>query len=97
MRKTGSLGKTGLRVPPVIFGTSSLGNLYKALPAETKLEILREIFRWSPKPVVLDCAGKYGAGLALEAIGENVGRNPFRRIRQLAISPLPVQEITNHQ
>jgi D-threo-aldose 1-dehydrogenase len=72
MTKTGSLGKTGLRVPPVIFGTSSLGNLYRALPAETKLDILREIFRWSPSPVVLDCAGKYGAGLALEAIGEGL-------------------------
>jgi D-threo-aldose 1-dehydrogenase len=72
MTNTGALGKTGLRVPPVIFGTSSLGNLYKALPAETKLEILREIFRWSPAPVVLDCAGKYGAGLALEAIGDGL-------------------------
>ena len=72
MMKTEFWGKTGLRVPPVIFGTSSLGNLYKALPAETKLEILREIFRCSPKPVVLDCAGKYGAGLALEAIGEGL-------------------------
>jgi D-threo-aldose 1-dehydrogenase len=72
MTTTRSLGKTGLGVPPVIFGTSSLGNLYKALPAETKLEILREILRWSPEPVVLDCAGKYGAGLALEAIGEGL-------------------------
>ena len=74
-----SLGKTGLRVSPVIFGTSSLGNLYRALPAETKTDILREIFRWSPTPVVLDCAGKYGAGLALEAIGAG--------LRTLGIAP----------
>jgi D-threo-aldose 1-dehydrogenase len=72
MPATRTLGRTGPQVPPVIFGTSSLGNLYRALPAETKLDILREIFRSSPAPVVLDSAGKYGAGLALEVIGQGL-------------------------
>jgi D-threo-aldose 1-dehydrogenase len=64
------LGKTGLQVPPIIFGTSCLGNLYEVVADETKLEIVSEIIRHCPAPVVLDSAGKYGAGLALEVIGE---------------------------
>ena len=59
-------GRTGLDMPPIIFGTSCLGNLYEALPWETKLAILREFFKHVPAPVALDSAGKYGAGLALE-------------------------------
>jgi D-threo-aldose 1-dehydrogenase len=66
------LGKTGPFVPPIIFGTSALGNLYAAHPKERKLAVLREIFRESRGPVVLDSAGKYGAGLALETIGRGL-------------------------
>jgi D-threo-aldose 1-dehydrogenase len=66
------LGTSGVRVPPLVFGTSCLGNLYEALPRETKLAISREWFAHVPAPVVLDSAGKYGAGLALEMIGANL-------------------------
>ncbi|MHC4214098.1 MAG: aldo/keto reductase, partial [Planctomycetota bacterium] len=59
------LGKTNLRVPPIIFGTSCLGNLYQELPYKTKLQIVSEWFRNVKPPVVVDTAGKYGAGLAL--------------------------------
>ena len=65
-----ALGKTGLQVPPIVFGTSCLGNLYEVVADETKLAIVAEIFRHCPAPVVLDSAGKYGAGLALEVIGD---------------------------
>ena len=73
------LGGTGLRVPPVIFGTSCLGNLYQALPWETKLGIMQSFFAHVEAPVVLDTAGKYGAGLALEVIGNG--------LRELGIAP----------
>jgi D-threo-aldose 1-dehydrogenase len=73
------LGRTGLMVPPVIFGTTSLGNQYEALPWETKLAIMREYFRNIAAPVVLDSAGKYGAGLALETIGKG--------LRELHVKP----------
>jgi D-threo-aldose 1-dehydrogenase len=73
------LGKSGPVVPPIVFGTSCLGNLYQALPWATKLAILREFLQHVPAPVVLDCAGKYGAGLALEVIG--------RGLRELGIAP----------
>jgi D-threo-aldose 1-dehydrogenase len=66
------LGNTGLAVPPVIFGTSCLGNLYEVVADETKLAIVAEIIRHSPAPAVFDSAGKYGAGLALEVIGNSL-------------------------
>lgn len=64
-----ALGQTSVHVPPIIFGTSCLGNLYEVLPDETKLATVREMFRCVPAPVALDTAGKYGAGLSLEVIG----------------------------
>jgi len=67
-----SLGQTGLAVPPVIFGTSCLGNLYEVVSDETKLAIVREIIQHSPALAVFDSAGKYGAGLALEVIGDSL-------------------------
>lgn len=72
-------GKTGLTVPPIVFGTSCLGNLYRVIADDTKRAIVSEIFRHCPGPVVLDSAGKYGAGLALEVIG--------RTLRELGVSP----------
>lgn len=53
---------------PIVFGTSCLGNLYRAIPMETKTAIAAEWFKAYPKPVI-DSAGKYGAGLSLECIG----------------------------
>lgn len=70
------LTRDGVEVTPVIFGTSCLGNLYRALPYETKIELARAWFRSAAKPAI-DSAGKYGAGLALECIG--------RALRELAI------------
>jgi D-threo-aldose 1-dehydrogenase len=73
------LGNTGIVIPRLVFGTSSLGNLYEAVPAETKLAICREWFAHCPAPVAIDTAGKYGAGLALETIGRN--------LRELGVTP----------
>lgn len=73
------LGKTGLEVPQVVYGTSYLGNLYTALPYEDKLALMKKWFECTEKPVTIDSAGKYGAGLALEIIGkglEDLGIDP---------------------
>lgn len=64
-----NLGKTGIKVPPIVFGTSALGNLYTALSNDTKLDIVKQCFNNVEKPV-FDSAGKYGAGLALEMLGK---------------------------
>ena len=74
-----AFGKTGLQIPPIIFGTSALGNLYQALDDETKSQIVRESIERVGAPVVFDTAGKYGAGLALEKLGQF--------LRQLDASP----------
>jgi D-threo-aldose 1-dehydrogenase len=76
------LGNTPLQVPPIIFGTSCLGNLYQELPYLTKLEIVSQWFKHVERPVAVDTAGKYGAGLALEIIG--------RALRELGIGPQDV-------
>lgn len=68
-----------LTLPKVIFGTSGLGNLYVALPEEVKLSIVNECIKCSPAPAIFDSAGKYGAGLALEALG--------RSLEKLNVSP----------
>ncbi len=61
---------TSLKIPPIIFGTSSLGNLYRQLSFETKRKIIEQIFQHVQSPIVLDTAGKYGAGMALEVLGD---------------------------
>ena len=53
----------------IIFGTSCLGNLYREIPFETKVQIAAEWFKAYDKPFI-DSAGKYGAGLSLECIGK---------------------------
>ena len=63
-------GNTGLTTPPVIFGSTALGNLFREFSYASKLETMRAIFEHLPKPVVIDSAGKYGAGLALEVMGD---------------------------
>jgi D-threo-aldose 1-dehydrogenase len=64
------LGQTDIRIPRLIFGTSALGNLYQEIDKETKREIVSQWFEVLDPPVCIDSAGKYGAGLALEEIGE---------------------------
>lgn len=63
----------------IVFGCSSLGNLYRELPFETKREIVAQWFEHARSPVVVDSAGKYGAGLALEAMA--------RALSELKINP----------
>jgi D-threo-aldose 1-dehydrogenase len=66
------LGKTGISVPRIVYGTSYLGNLYRAVPFTEKLDLMKQWFECTGKPVVIDTAGKYGAGLALEVIGRGM-------------------------
>ena len=67
-----AFGRTGLQIPRVVYGTSYLGNLYRELAWKEKLELMERWFQCTEKPVVIDTAGKYGAGLALEMIGKGL-------------------------
>jgi D-threo-aldose 1-dehydrogenase len=59
----------------MVHGTSSLGNLYEAVSEEEKLAICRAWFEFAlAGSVFVDSAGKYGAGLALEALGDCLRR-----------------------
>lgn len=89
---------------PIIFGTSCLGNLYRELPFETKVEIAAEWFKAFEHPII-DSAGKYGAGLSLECIGRalrELGKKDgdlsisvklgWRRSRRLGVGDEPTFE-----
>jgi D-threo-aldose 1-dehydrogenase len=71
--------KKKIILPRLIHGSSSLGNLYQVLSGETKKELVSHWIESSEKPVCIDTAGKYGAGLALEEIGH--------ALRSLSVSP----------
>jgi D-threo-aldose 1-dehydrogenase len=60
----------GAKLPPVIFGTSGLGNLFVELDDDVKQAIIKECITFSQGVVIFDSAGKYGAGLALESLGK---------------------------
>lgn len=58
-------------LPRVMFGTSTLGNLYAEVPHEEKLAVVRKVVETLPAgEIMFDSAGKYGAGLALEELGK---------------------------
>ena len=93
-----------MKLTPIIFGTSCLGNLYKVVPFETKVAIAAEWFKAFDRPVI-DSAGKYGAGLSLDCIGralKELGKQPgdlaisvklgWRRSRRLAAGEEPTFE-----
>ncbi|MGV8090679.1 MAG: aldo/keto reductase [Mangrovibacterium sp.] len=56
----------------IIYGTSYLGNLYRELSEADKMALMQEWFRVEEGMVMIDSAGKYGAGLALEVLGRGL-------------------------
>ena len=70
-------------LPRVIFGTSGLGNLFNEPSYASKRDTVAEVIKHSGNVAVFDSAGKYGAGLALECLGQS--------LKELGISPSAVQ------
>lgn len=63
--------QSSIHIPPVIFGTSGIGNLYEATPYQIKVAIIEQCIKYAPGGIAMfDTAGKYGAGLALEVLGK---------------------------
>jgi D-threo-aldose 1-dehydrogenase len=56
-------------LPKIMFGTSSLGNLFSEPTHDDKKAVVAEIIKSMDVPM-FDSAGKYGAGLALEELGK---------------------------
>lgn len=63
------LGRSGPLIPPIVFGATSLGNLFRVVPDDEKRRIVEHWTQCGLAPIVIDSAGKYGAGLSLEVIG----------------------------
>lgn len=68
------LGKTTLQIPPLVFGATTLGNLFRLVPQQDKADIVAGWLNSGLAPIVIDTAGKYGAGLSLEVIGRELKR-----------------------
>jgi D-threo-aldose 1-dehydrogenase len=66
------IGSTGISVPPIVFGSSALGNLYVQLSQDVKQAIVSAWFDHPDGVVAADSAGKYGAGLALEEMAKGM-------------------------
>jgi len=67
-----TLGRTGVTIPPVVFGTTCLGNLFVAMPEKAKHKLVKTWMEQMPAPVAIDSAGKYGAGMALEVLSREL-------------------------
>lgn len=67
------------KLPEVIYGTSGLGNLFTAHDMAHKKAVVAQCIRHAKSIPVFDTAGKYGAGLALQSLGEC--------LRQLGVKP----------
>ncbi|MEM7125509.1 MAG: aldo/keto reductase [Chloroflexota bacterium] len=67
-----AIGETDVRLPSIVFGTTTFGNIFKVVPYEQKLAVLAEMVKEASGAVGIDSAGKYGAGLALECIGDGL-------------------------
>jgi D-threo-aldose 1-dehydrogenase len=62
-----------MKFPSIIFGTSTLGNLYQELSYQTKKELIHAYIKATPNAIpMFDTAGKYGAGLALEVLAKSL-------------------------
>ncbi len=68
------VARPALKLPRIIFGATSLGNLFTASSDKTKSDIVDAWFDSSASTVAIDTAGKYGAGLSLEVISRELLR-----------------------
>jgi myo-inositol catabolism protein IolS len=75
--KTVSLGKTGLQVTPVVYGTWQISPQYWRFREEDRETAIRSIRRGIEKGInFFDTADAYGDGLAEEILGEGLGIFP---------------------
>jgi D-threo-aldose 1-dehydrogenase len=72
-------GNTGLRVPPIMFGTNALGSMRRVIPEQTKLEIFGAWFQHVAPPVFIDARGPTGDRVAIQVLA--------RALRRLDVSP----------
>jgi len=62
------LGRTGLSIPPTVFGTAALANLPRVIPEQRKLAICGAWFQNVEPPVFVDVSYDDGDGMSLEVL-----------------------------
>jgi len=67
-------GKTGLVLPPIVFGSAALGNVERVITEQAKLAICGEWFRHVAPPVWIEVDYGHGDGMALEVLGRVLRR-----------------------
>lgn len=67
-----SEARSSIQLPPIVFGATSLGNLFRSTTESEKRQIVESWMAAPFQPCVIDSAGKYGAGLSLEQIGKHL-------------------------
>ncbi len=58
----------------MVFGTCALGNVRRVITEQAKLAVCGEWFQRVAPPVFIDTSSQFGAGMALEAIGQALDR-----------------------
>lgn len=84
-----------VNLPKIVFGTSSLGNLFVELDNETKNQLVKAAVENSHGLPLFDSAGKYGAGLALESLAAglkalNIAPNDVKISNKLGWKRVPL-------
>ena len=84
-----------ITLPKIIFGTSSLGNLFVELDITTKNQLVQAAVENSHDTPLFDSAGKYGAGLALESLAAglkalNIAPNAVKISNKLGWKRIPL-------
>lgn len=87
--------KEPIDLPKIVFGTSSLGNLFVELDNETKNQLVKAAVENSHGLPLFDSAGKYGAGLALESLATglkalNIAPNAVKISNKLGWKRVPL-------
>jgi D-threo-aldose 1-dehydrogenase len=67
-------GKTGLALPPIVFGSAALGNVERVITEQAKLAICGEWFQHVAPPVWIEVDYGHGDGMALEVLGRVLRR-----------------------
>jgi D-threo-aldose 1-dehydrogenase len=68
------LSNTGLRLPPILLGTSALGNVGRVMTDQAKIALCGEFLQQVAPPVWLEVSYADGDGMAIEVLGRALRR-----------------------
>jgi D-threo-aldose 1-dehydrogenase len=90
------LGRTGLDVPRVVFGTAALGNVGRVMTDQAKVALCGEFLRQFSPPAWIETSYAYGDGMAVEVLGRALRRLEVTRdevVVQLTVDAAGVRSV----